>query len=183
MIFREKKTTQAAARFLNLAHNRMNYMKLIKLLYLMDRTALIRWGRPVTGDKYYSMKLGPVLSEVRNLITEPTEPGQEEFWAKHISEPSQWEVTLLKDAGSDELSKAEEELIDEIFRDFGGYAPFDLVKHLHTILPEWKVVTKGRSPIRYLDILRTTQMSPEDIAAIRHEIDEVDRVHRLFSPR
>src|ERR1022692_1541243 len=42
----------------------MNYMLLIKLLYLLDRRALSLWGRPVTGDDYFSMKYGPVLSEV-----------------------------------------------------------------------------------------------------------------------
>ena len=78
----------------------MNYMKLIKLLYLMDREALIRWSRPVTGAKYYSMRLGPVLSEVRDLLTEPTMPGQEGYWAKHISPPSEYEVTLVQDARS-----------------------------------------------------------------------------------
>jgi uncharacterized phage-associated protein len=183
MTFNEKKTTQAAARFLSLANKHMNYMKLIKLLYLMDRNALIRWGRPVTGDKYYSMRLGPVLSEVRNLITEPAAPEQEGFWVKYISRYSEWEVTLLHDAGHDELSEAEEALIDEVYREFGGYEPFELVKYLHEKIPEWKAVMQGRVPIRYSDILRTTQMSPEEIAAIRHEINEVDRVHQLFSPR
>jgi uncharacterized phage-associated protein len=61
--FNEQKATQAAARFLKLANGKMNYLKLIKLLYLLDRESLNRRGRPVTGDQYYSMKLGPVLSE------------------------------------------------------------------------------------------------------------------------
>ena len=128
------------------------------------------------------MKLGPVLSEVRDLITEPTAPEQEDFWVKHISRYLEWEVTLLHDAGRDELSEAEEALIDEIYQEFGGYEPFELVKHLHELLPEWKVVPHGRVPIRYTDILKTTEMLPEEIAAIRAEIDEVDRVHTLFSP-
>jgi len=53
--FNEAKATQAAALLLKLRGGRMNYMKLIKLLYLVDRTALIRWGRPVTFDSYCSM--------------------------------------------------------------------------------------------------------------------------------
>jgi uncharacterized phage-associated protein len=182
MTFNEKKTTQAASRFLGHSGKQMNYMKLMKLLYLTDREALIRWGRPVTGAKYYSMKLGPVLSEVRDLLTEPPVPGQQSFWSRHISDPARYEVMLLADPGRGELSEAEEALIDEIHRDFGKYDPLDLVEHLHHTLPEWKVVLRGRVPIRYTDILRTTQMSSEEIIAIRREIDEVDRVHRLFSP-
>lgn len=182
MTFNEKKTTQAAARFLNFANKHMNYTKLIKLLYLLDRTALIRWSRPVTGAKYYSMKKGPVLSEVRDLITEQPATEQEGFWVQHITRHSEWEVMLLQDAGRDELSEAEESLIDEIYQEFGGYETFRLVDHLHQILPEWKAVTRGRAPLRYSDILRTTGISPEEIAAIRQEIEEVDHVHQLFSP-
>ncbi len=63
----------------------MSYMKLIKLLYLADREALARWGRPITTDSYVSMKHGPVLSEVLNLITDPL--SDQTFWARHISEP------------------------------------------------------------------------------------------------
>ncbi len=47
----------------------MSYMKLIKLLYLADREALARWGRPITTDTYVAMKHGPVLSYILNLIT------------------------------------------------------------------------------------------------------------------
>ena len=45
--FNERRATEAAARFLKLRGGRMSYLKLIKLLYLLDREALLRWGRPV----------------------------------------------------------------------------------------------------------------------------------------
>ena len=35
--FNERRATEAAARFLKLRGNRMSYLKLIKLLYLLDR--------------------------------------------------------------------------------------------------------------------------------------------------
>lgn len=181
MTFNEKKTTQAAARFLTLAGKRMNYMKLIKLLYLMDRAALIRWGRPVTGDKYFSMKLGPVLSEVLDLINEKPKPGNEGFWVKHISPASNYEVWLTEDAGRDELSQAEEKLIVEIDQTFGHLDPFDLVDYLHVILPEWTKLTEGCAPIRYADILIAEQRSPQEISAIQNELDHLQFMRSLFS--
>src|SRR5229473_6211455 len=102
--FNERKTTQAASLFLKHGGGRMNYMKLIKLLYLADRGAFLRWGRPVSGDRYFSMKLGPVLSVVHDLITEVPCPGEETIWSQHISPPSNYEVELKADPGSDELS-------------------------------------------------------------------------------
>jgi uncharacterized phage-associated protein len=180
MTFNEKKTTQAAARFLTLASKHMNYMKLIKLLYLMDREALIRWGMPVTGDHYFSMKHGPVLSEVLDLINEKPFPGREGFWVKHISPPSYYEVSLLQDAGRDELSEAEEGLIDEVYGRFGHFEPFRLVDHLHATLQEWQTVTEGCKPIYYGDILRAGKKSAEEIHAIQRELDYMQFIQDRF---
>jgi uncharacterized phage-associated protein len=181
MTFNEKKTTQAAARLLGLANKRMNYMKLIKLLYLVDREALIRWGRPVTGDKYFSMKYGPVLSSVLDLINEQPFPGREGFWVKHISPASDYEVWLIQDAGCDELSQAEEKLIGEIYQTFGHLDPFDLVDHLHNSLPEWTKVTEGCTPIQYEDILTAGQKSPQEIRAIQDELEHLQFMRSLFA--
>jgi len=171
--FNEKKSTQAAARFLRLSNGRMNYMKLIKLLYLTDRGAMLAWGRPVTGDKYFLMKLGPVLSEVHDLITEVPSPADESFWTTHISPPSQHEVELKVDPGNDELSRAEENLIDDIFAAYGGYSPFDLVELLHRTLPEWKEVKGGRLPLEYREILAAGDIPPERIEEIESELDNL----------
>ena len=48
--FNEAKAVQIAGFFLRLAGGEMNYMKLIKLMYLVDRTALAEWGRSLTYD-------------------------------------------------------------------------------------------------------------------------------------
>src|SRR5262245_29879512 len=67
--FNEAKATQAAALPLKYRGGRMISMNLIKSLYLVDRTALIRRGRPVTFDSYCSLRYGPILSRTLNLIT------------------------------------------------------------------------------------------------------------------
>jgi len=171
--FNEKKTTQAAARFLRQSQGRMNYMKLMKLLYLADRGALLNWGRPITGDQYFSMKLGPILSAVHDLVTEVPCPDEERFWTAHISPPSNYEVELRADPGNDELSRAEEKLIDEVFSAYGNYDPFDLVELLHKTLPEWKEIKSGRVPLDYREILRGGELSPETIEEIESELDNL----------
>jgi hypothetical protein len=57
--FNERKAVQAAGRLI-LQNGEMNYMALIKLLYLIDRESLLRFGRSITGDKVVAMKQGPV---------------------------------------------------------------------------------------------------------------------------
>jgi uncharacterized phage-associated protein len=181
--FNEKKTTQAATRFLALAGGRMNYMLLIKLLYLLDRRALGQWGRPVTGDDYFSMKYGPVLSEVLDLITDMPDPEGASYWAKHISDPVHYVVELIADPGDDELSEAEEEVIEATFKKFGRYNQFDLANHLHEMLEEWQPVEHGRVPIAYRDILKAIKKSPDEIAAIEEELSALSEAEQMFAPR
>ena len=104
--FDEAKAMQAAAYFLKLRGGQMHYINLIKLLYLTDREALIRWGAPVTTDRHASMDNGPVTSRILNLITEER---PKPVWEKSISAPlGEYEVRLLPDAPTDRLSPAEE---------------------------------------------------------------------------
>lgn len=57
--FNEAKATQAASRLLRLRGGRMSYLKLIKLLYIVDREAILRWGRPVTTEGTSQCQRGP----------------------------------------------------------------------------------------------------------------------------
>jgi hypothetical protein len=175
--FDETKTTQAAARFLRLAGGQLNYMLLIKLLYMLDREALLRWGRPVSFDTFFSMYLGPMLSTVHDLVTEPPIPQEDSIWNKVISSPENYNVKLKKDIGTERLSEAEDELIDQLFAKYGAPykdRPFDLVNLLHKILPEWKKVEKGeRLPLDIKDILLAGNKSAEDIRAIEDELESL----------
>jgi hypothetical protein len=58
----------------------MSYLKLIKLLYIVDREALLRWGRPVTTDRHVSMPKGPVVSQIYDLIVGGNPPGTQTYW-------------------------------------------------------------------------------------------------------
>jgi uncharacterized phage-associated protein len=42
----------------------MNYMRLLKLLYIAERETLGRTGRPIVGGPVTAMERGPVLLEV-----------------------------------------------------------------------------------------------------------------------
>jgi Protein of unknown function (DUF4065) len=182
--FDEAKATQAAARFLRHANGRMNYMVLIKLLYLLDRRSLLKWDRPSIFDDYFSMFDGPIVSQVHDLITEMPWPQELNLWIKFISAPSNYEVTLIGDPGNSQLSEAEEELIDELFAEYGREEPFDLVDRLHKELPEWTPVERGeRARITVADILRAGKKSPEEIRAIEGELYSLQQVHSFLASR
>lgn len=178
--FNEKKATQSAALLLRLRGGTMSYMKLIKLLYLADRYALITWGRSITTDSYVSMDRGPVLSRVLDLASDGDIPGSPQIWVAHISSPNNYDVTLLSDPGLDELSKAETQALEKVFSEHGKKSRWELVDFAHT-LPEWQDPNGGAIPIGIRDILRVAGKTALESAAVENEIDDLARAETLFA--
>ena len=179
--FNEIKTTQVAALFLNKNHGKMNYMKLIKLLYFADREALNRWERPLTTDSYFSMKKGPILSNVLDLITNGKSIYGDSFWYKYISEPSDYNISLENDPKQDELSKQEIDLIEEIFEKFKNYSEWKMVDYCHDNLPEWEHPGETSIPIRIEDILRAVNKTEREIEVIDEEVSNLKYVTKVLS--
>ncbi|MBZ5626471.1 MAG: SocA family protein, partial [Acidobacteriia bacterium] len=179
--FNERRATEAAARFLKLRGGRMSYLKLIKLLYLLDRETLLRWGRPVTTDRYVSMDNGPVVSRIYDLIREERAPGTDPIWRHYISAPQEWEVALLADLETDELSRAEEALIDEIYAAYGKMTRWDLVRVSHD-LPEWQDPNGSAIPIQYRDILRAGNKTETEVAAVEAELESLAATEAMLQP-
>lgn len=182
--FNETKTTQAAALFLKKNTGKMSYMKLIKLLYLADRQALRLWERPLTGDTYFSMKRGPVLSNVLDIINNSGDPEDSSYWYKYISKPnSNCEIELNEDESpeTDTLSQRELELIDELYEKFKDFDRWEMVKLCHEMLPEWEDVGDSRKLIEIKTILNKVDKSEEEIEAIDDEVSNLNDVKDILS--
>jgi uncharacterized phage-associated protein len=180
LCFNERKATQAAAHLLGLRGGRMSYLKLVKLLYLADREALLCWGRPISTDRYVAMDRGPVLSRVLDLATDGGDPGTPSIWSSSITEPSNYEVELKAEAGDDELSEAEIQLLDKVFVEHGNKSRWELVKFTHT-LPEWIDPHGSAIAISYRDILKAGGKSDLEIAAVESELDVLSETDLLLA--
>ena len=168
--FNEAKATQAAARLLTLRGGSMSYIKLIKLLYLADREALIRWGYPITTDCYVSMDIGPVVSRIYDLIRNEPPLHSVWIWHKSISDPEHYEVHLLSDPGSSELTHPEQDLIDEVFARHGRQNRWTVVDYTRR-LPEWTHPDGGALPIAYRDILKAADKTESEISVVEEALE------------
>ncbi|EQD35780.1 hypothetical protein B1B_16765, partial [mine drainage metagenome] len=112
----------------------MPYMRLIKLLYFADRASLLEFGRPITGDQYVAMKLGPVLSTVYDRI----KAGE---WGGLVR-TSGYNLELIGPEFIDPLSEAEIEILDEVSKTFGTFDHWQLSDLSH-VLPEWNDTPKN----------------------------------------
>lgn len=178
--FDERKATEAAALFLKLRGRRMHYMKLIKLLYLADRAALLKWGIPITTDSYVSMDHGPVVSTIYDLIRRRS---SSPAWEEYISPPmgdNDKEVELLKDVRLARLSPAEEKLINAVFNRYGHWNRYKLRDYVLHKLPEWKDPEGTSIPITIAEILKAAGEDDQEIAAIEHELKAAATAEKGF---
>jgi uncharacterized phage-associated protein len=165
--FKERKAAQAAAYILAKHHDRLNYMKLIKLLYLADRESLIDRGKPITGARMVSMPYGPVLSEILNLINLGRRYEEPSPWFEYISSPDGYDVCRVvnADAEYDELSDHERQILETVDTTFGRMNKWSLVDWTHE-LPEWHDPQGSSLPIDPAEILRAEGRSERDIQRI-----------------
>jgi uncharacterized phage-associated protein len=181
--YREDRATQAAARLLRLRGGTMSYLKLMKLLYFADRLALAQLGRPISYDMYVSMPQGPVLSRTLDLMTEEPEPHADHpsYWRTFISEPHEYEVSLLRDdIPNDQLSRAEEEILDRVFAQYGRLSRWE-IRDLSHRLPEWQDPHGSCVPINIKDILLHQGMSEGDAQAIVEALGAENYADQLAS--
>ena len=175
------KAMQAAAVLLRLQHgHRMNYMLLLKLLYLADRESLGETGRTITQDRLVAMKRGPLPSGVYDLIRgQHVDVG---LWAEHI-ETDHYDVQLVKDPGVGRLSKYEVQKLQEIWKRYEDMDEWAMVEIMHK-LPEWIKNNPGESskPIPIEDILDAVGRGEEKDAIIEG-LKQQQTYDRIFGRR
>ena len=176
--YNPKKATQAASYLLGRSGRRMNYTKLIKILYLADREALRRFDQPITTDAPFSMDNGPILSHIYNHIKVKEERGP--YWHNLIDRKG-YDVALKKRAPIGELSPCELEIIDEIFQQFGHMEVWDLVAYCHKNLPEWTDPEGSSIPISFEKILKAAGRSRKEIEKIQKETKSFESIQSLLS--
>jgi len=171
LLFDEAKATQTAAAFLRLAEGKLNYMALIKLLYMADREAFRRWGMPITTDTYVSMRFGPVTSTIYDRIKAAgSSSSYPTLWSAHIKTVG-LEARLDVDPGTSEMSRAEISLISEIFKESGSKDRFDLAEECHKQFQEWSDPGFSSSPIEIEDIVSALGLPEEEEHAISLRIE------------
>jgi uncharacterized phage-associated protein len=181
--FNERKAVQAAARLITHSGGEINYMALIKLLYLIDRESLLRFGRPVTGDSVVAMKQGPVLSAIFDRVSQKKQQLPECAWHNFIPRPAPYVYTVRFGGVPDTsaLSEAEVALIDEIYARHRNLSGDELVELTHK-LPEWSDPGKSSKPIPFEAILRAENKGEDEIRAIQREASADGFLDRMLAP-
>lgn len=191
-----KKVTQALNFFAQKKDGKINKMKAIKLIYLADRLHLRKYGRPIVGDIYWAMKLGPVGSRAKRIAELDTMPDDVFSYAKKYIKPSddkKQSFTALKPVDTDLFSKTDLECLESVYKTFSDKDQFELAELSHKY-PEWakhaRALKSGKKRVQmdYQDFFSDAEkgdslfaQNKTDLNLARESFDELQEVSAFFA--
>lgn len=113
----------------------------MKLLFLADKLHFNKYGRTISGDSYFAMEMGPVLSTTWSLVC-PENPSYkvETKWRiymhKYMLFDSHEILRSTKPVDYDEFSDSDIECLEETIRTYITHSTDEIIEILHTF-PEW----------------------------------------------
>lgn len=159
--FNLDKLVNALAFFADADIGDLTKLKAAKLLYLADQRHLFKFGRPITGDRYIAMDLGPVPESAYQLIgrlgepPEADDPGHRAAAARlEIHEGVMRRYAVLRAVQKPDLdvfSDSEIEVLQSVVNEFGTRKASELVDLTHGHAA-YKRADAGRAPGSSVDL-------------------------------
>ncbi len=178
--FDEARATEIAAYLIQRTgkDGKLNYTKLLKLMYIVDRKALLEWMRPAVGGDYVSMNNGPVMSETYDLIKGASSGSG--VWEGHIEKVGRYSVHLKHDPGTGHMTKALKRLIDGVIQEHGKKSYGQLIDYCHDNYKEWKSPAGSSQAIAYEEILKV-EGRLDKINSLKREAKELRQIERALA--
>lgn len=191
-----KKATQALNFLARKKDGKINKMKAIKLIFLADRLHLRKYGRPIVGDMYWAMKLGPVGSLTKNVAELSSMSGDALAYAKKYIKPvdeKKQTFISIKHEDLNVFSKTDLECIDAVYNKFSDKDQFELAEITHKY-PEWikheKELGRGKKRVRmdYNDFFANSQkgdslfsQNKSDLEMAKETFSELKEISAFFA--
>jgi uncharacterized phage-associated protein len=127
----QRKAIEAAGVLLRLTkYRKMDRKRLLALLFLSEREAVKRTGRPMIGGRISALPFGPIHSEVYSLIQGGGH--NQSSWSRHF-ENEDYRIRLSDvDLGVSNLSRFDLDLLNEVSAKYAGFGTWELAEESHT---------------------------------------------------
>jgi hypothetical protein len=173
-----RKATEVAARLIQRSGGKVEYLRLIKLAYLADRTSLLKRGIPILGGKYFNMRKGPSISELMDFVNQQNAPN----WRELISRRMGNDVELKNSPVFNFLSEREIEVLDAVVAQHASKTTDELVHWCHEHCPELKKVPFfRRREISIEEILSSEHVPQEQATEVVSELKSLERLGALLN--
>lgn len=182
MSYEPRKAAQLiASLILKTGGTSLNVLKAVKLVYLVDRESIKRYGFPILDEHRVSMPRGPV-----NSITYSHINGEYDLegcgWSEFLEDRADHKIALasndIKEDDLDELSDADLDCVNAVWERFGGMDKWALVEWTHDPknVPEWEDPNGGSVVIPLQRILHAVGIEDaEEFSNIANEFKAIDR--------
>ncbi len=169
-VFSADKILQIIGYLLSLNDKKMNLLKLMKELYLIDRLSIEKTNFSLSGDEYFSLNHGPVLSATKNLL-EDLGRDSRNYWDNFLTKKESKyypNIILINNTKQELLSDKDKEYIETISNKFKDYNEWEVEDYTHK-LKEWKDPQGSSKKIRYRDIMLAIGKTEEEIEKAKNE--------------
>ncbi len=177
--FKSEKAAQISAFFLLRSGGEIEKLKLIKLMYLSERESVIRRGRLIIFDEYYSLKDGPICSSALNAINGGID---KDVWSKYIHKDGRKNIYLVSGCSQDSLDRLSEydiDILSSIWEQFGWMSASQIRNWTHDNCPEYIEIEKGRLPISLNSMAQSVGLDPAD--DLEKSVAEYRAMEAVFS--
>lgn len=154
--------------------------KLCKLIFLADRSHVLRYGRPITGDVMTAMKHGPVPSYTKNVLDRfesgiadsETESLGRYFRLDRDYQYPRYAFVSMADLST--LSKSDLKVLKEVVRDHGkkSFTELRALTHEFSAWKEaWETRTTGSNTMLYENLFAEEDASDAISGAMEEMIE------------
>lgn len=173
-MFNATKILQEIIYLLHMNNDRMNLLKLMKELYLIDRLSISERDTSVSGDSFYSMPHGPILSATLNLLNSLTHNSFGEY-LEAIETKRFPDISIKKTIDFDLLSEKEKEYIQNISDSFKNFSAKEIENYTHE-LPEWEDPKGSSKKIKFRDIMKALGSTESEIQEAKEEYEFINQI-------
>jgi uncharacterized phage-associated protein len=165
--------------------------KLCKLIFLADKSHLVRYSRPITGDVLCAMEYGPVPSTTLNLLTDLIQEvyvdNRVSVLSRHLTVDKNFRYPHFSVRESCDfsqlLSLSDIDALDQTI-EFHGNKTFEELKALTHEMPAWKNAWSQsysrNTPMKFEDLFAE---DGDAISGAFEEMIENDKLRDAFSKR
>jgi Protein of unknown function (DUF4065) len=179
--FDVKKAIGATAYLIEREGGTAGMFVLLKSLYYADRSALINWGKPITGDSFASLDKGPIVAGIYDLLKGKGSEKELAEWNDVITRDEN-SISTRKRADTTVLSEREIEILEHARSMIRGIQG-PIADWLHKNCPEWEDPHGSSIPIDPSQILRQAGKSEEEIRSTEEANEEIRLLNHILRPR
>ena len=136
---RERLAAQVAVALILRAGKAVGALRLMKLMYLVEREAMKQHVLPIMFDDIYAMRNGMALSRTFDLMTAKPETPTNGEWARYIERSSHGLIVRrgVSTGSLDGLTPNDVAVIDHVWHTHGNKSKDELIHEVHHELTEW----------------------------------------------